>query len=166
MFGGGFYIYGTSTTNFINTIVHNNTLTRSGGSGGWGSRGGGGGVSNNAQVYFVHTNILKNNAENNATTLLGELDLIHLKDRYPGQISGGERQRVAVLRALVNFPKIILADEPTGNLDKDNSIKLLELFKTIKNNFNTTIIVATHDEFVKKYTNRNFNLDSGVLTEI
>ena len=92
---------------------------------------------------------INNNAENNATDLLGKLDLIHLKDRYPGQISGGERQRVAVLRALVNFPKIILADEPTGNLDKDNSIKLLELFNTIKNNFNTTIIVATHDEFVK-----------------
>ena len=109
---------------------------------------------------------INNNAEIKAINLLGELDLINLKNRYPGQISGGERQRVAVLRALVNLPKIILADEPTGNLDKDNSIKLLELFNTIKNNFNTTIIVATHDEFVKNYTNRNFNLDNGVLTEI
>ena len=94
---------------------------------------------------------MKNNAEKNATNLLGKLDLIHVKDRYPGQISGGERQRVSVLRALVNFPKLILADEPTGNLDKENSIKLLELFNTIKNIFNTTIVVATHDDFVKNY---------------
>ena len=103
--------------------------------------------------------------QNNVLDLLNELGLIHLKDRYPGQISGGERQRVAVLRALVNQPKLIFADEPTGNLDKENSNKLLELFNTIKDKFKTTIVVATHDEFVKKYSNRNLILDKGVLTE-
>jgi lipoprotein-releasing system ATP-binding protein len=106
-----------------------------------------------------------NNAIQNAKILLGKLDLIELGNRFPSQISGGERQRIAVLRALVNNPKLILADEPTGNLDKENSIKLLELFNTIKENFKTTIVVATHDEFVKNYTNRNFKLDCGILIE-
>ena len=107
----------------------------------------------------------KNNAENNAIELLKRLELINLKNRYPNEISGGERQRVSVLRAMVNLPKLILADEPTGNLDKENSIKLLKLFKTIKNDFNTSILVATHDELIKEFTNRNFNLDNGILTE-
>jgi len=103
------------------------------------------------------------NAIHNAKNLLGELDLINLENRYPSQISGGERQRIAVLRALVNQPKLILADEPTGNLDKENSVKLLELFNTIKENYKTTIVVATHDEFIKNYTNRNFKLNCGIL---
>ncbi len=106
-----------------------------------------------------------NNAIYNAKELLGKLDLIDLENRYPSQISGGERQRIAVLRALVNQPKLILADEPTGNLDKENSVKLLELFNLIKENYKTTIVVATHDEFIKNYTNRNFKLNCGILIE-
>jgi len=112
------------------------------------------------QMLIKKNNI---NAIHNAKNLLGELDLINLENRYPSQISGGERQRIAVLRALVNQPKLILADEPTGNLDKENSVKLLELFNTIKENYKTTIVVATHDEFIKNYTNRNFKLNCGIL---
>ena len=104
--------------------------------------------------------------KNNAIELLETLGLGHLQNRYPGQISGGERQRIAVLRALVNQPKILFADEPTGNLDQENSNKLLELFNTIKDKFKTTIVVATHDDCVKNFTNRNLYLDNGVLTEI
>lgn len=103
--------------------------------------------------------------QKNAEDLLEQLNLFHLKNRYPGQISGGERQRIAVLRALVNQPKLLFADEPTGNLDQENSNKLLELFNTIKDKFETTIVVATHDEIVKNYTNRNLYLDNGILTE-
>ncbi|MAJ44289.1 MAG: lipoprotein-releasing system ATP-binding protein LolD [Candidatus Marinimicrobia bacterium] len=100
-----------------------------------------------------------------ALELLNELGLIHLKDRFPGQISGGERQRVAVLRALVNQPKLLFADEPTGNLDIENSNKLLELFNTIKDKFKTSIVIATHDEIVKNYSSRNLMLEDGILIE-
>ena len=88
-----------------------------------------------------------------------------MKDRFPGQISGGERQRVAVLRALVNQPKLLFADEPTGNLDIENSNKLLELFNTIKDKFKTSIVIATHDEIVKNYSSRNLMLEDGILIE-
>jgi len=112
---------------------------------------------------LINNNKITN--QKNAEDLLEQLNLFHLKNRYPGQISGGERQRIAVLRALVNQPKLLFADEPTGNLDQENSNKLLELFNTINDKFETTIIVATHDEFVKNYTNRNLHLDNGILTE-
>ena len=75
-------------------------------------------------------------------TLLGIENLI---DKYPNEISGGQRQRVAIARALINNPKIIFADEPTGNLDSKNSLNVFELFKTFANK-GTTIIVATHDK--------------------
>ena len=107
----------------------------------------------------------KNLIRNTAFNLLEQLELGHLKDRYPGQISGGERQRIAVLRAIVNQPILLFADEPTGNLDKENSNKILELFNIIKDKFKTTIVIATHDELVKKYSNRNLLLDKGILLE-
>ena len=107
----------------------------------------------------------KDEIQSNAEEILEQLNLMHLKSRYPSQISGGERQRVAVLRALVNKPKLLFADEPTGNLDKENSNKLLELFNTIKDKFKTTIVIATHDDTIKNYATRNLYIDNGVLTE-
>ncbi len=107
----------------------------------------------------------KEEIQSNAEEILEQLNLMHLKNRFPSQISGGERQRVAVLRALVNKPKLLFADEPTGNLDKENSNKLLELFNTIKDKFKTTIVIATHDDTIKNYATRNLYIDNGVLTE-
>ena len=77
--------------------------------------------------------------------LLKLLGIENLIDKYPNEISGGQRQRVAIARALINNPKIIFADEPTGNLDSKNSLNVFELFKTFANK-GTTIIVATHDK--------------------
>ena len=77
--------------------------------------------------------------------LLKLLGIQNLIDKYPNEISGGQRQRVAIARALINNPKIIFADEPTGNLDSKNSLNVFELFKTFANK-GTTIIVATHDK--------------------
>ena len=76
--------------------------------------------------------------------LLEYLDIRALKNKYPNQISGGQRQRVAIARALANKPKIVFADEPTGNLDSKNSQKVFELLKEIAKK-GTTIVVATHD---------------------
>ena len=77
--------------------------------------------------------------------LLKLLGIQNLIDKYPNEISGGQRQRVAIARALINNPKIIFADEPTGNLDSKNSLNVFELFKAFANK-GTTIIVATHDK--------------------
>ena len=92
-------------------------------------------------------------------TLLGIENLI---DKYPNEISGGQRQRVAIARALINNPKIIFADEPTGNLDSKNSLNVFELFKTFANK-GTTIIVATHDKSLAALANKIYEVKDGKI---
>ena len=77
--------------------------------------------------------------------LLRLLGIENLIDKYPNEISGGQRQRVAIARAMINNPKVIFADEPTGNLDSKNSLNVFDLFKTLTKK-GTTVIVATHDK--------------------
>jgi len=77
--------------------------------------------------------------------LLKLLGIENLIDKYPNEISGGQRQRVAIARALINNPKVVFADEPTGNLDSKNSLNVFELFSNLAKN-GTTVIVATHDK--------------------
>jgi len=98
--------------------------------------------------------------------LLNTLTLSHLKDRFPGELSGGERQRIAFLRSLVNKPKFILADEPTGNLDSENTKILLELIKSFRDKYNIAFIIATHDGNVTKICDRILNLKDGKLHHI
>ena len=86
----------------------------------------------------------------------------NLIDKYPNEISGGQRQRVAIARALINNPKIIFADEPTGNLDSKNSLNVFELFKTFANK-GTTIIVATHDKSLAKLANKIYEVKDGKI---
>ncbi len=98
--------------------------------------------------------------------LLDALSLSHLKDRFPGELSGGERQRIAFLRSLVNKPKFILADEPTGNLDSENTKILLKLIISFRAKYNIAFIIATHDENVTKICDRILNLKDGKLHHI
>jgi cell division transport system ATP-binding protein len=87
------------------------------------------------------------------------------RNQYPHQLSGGESQRVALARAVVNEPLVILADEPTGNLDHKNSVELFELFKRI-NIRGSTILIATHQvSLAKEYGRKILYLDEGVLRE-
>ena len=97
--------------------------------------------------------------------LLDDFGLIKLKDKYPNEISGGERQRVAIIRAIINNPKIIFADEPSGNLDEKNSIKLIDLFKTINRDYGTTILLTTHNPLIASIGSKVFELKSGELKE-
>ncbi|RMZ49178.1 ABC transporter ATP-binding protein [Candidatus Marinimicrobia bacterium PRS2] len=94
------------------------------------------------------------------------LENIGLKARmnhYPNEISGGERQRVAVLRAMVNNPCLILADEPTGNLDRENSLKMLKLMTELKAKYQQSFIIATHDQSILDIADRVLYLKDGKI---
>ena len=101
--------------------------------------------------------------ENLADELFDYVNLTNRKSHYPSELSGGERLRVAVLRALINQPALVLADEPTGNLDGDNSKKLMRLFKKINSDFNQTFIITTHDPEVAKIGTRCLKMINGRL---
>lgn len=91
---------------------------------------------------------------------------VGLEDRgkhLPNQLSGGQMQRVAIARSLVNKPKIILADEPTGNLDRQTGIEILNFMKKINREFGTTIIIVTHDDFVARQGHRIIKLSDGMI---
>lgn len=84
----------------------------------------------------------------------------------PKNLSGGEMQRVAIARALVNTPSVLLADEPTANLDWHNAVKVLNLFKKIRDDFNTTIVIVSHDMHVLEFVDRSMVMNNGILKEI
>jgi putative ABC transport system ATP-binding protein len=86
-------------------------------------------------------------------------------DHYPRQLSGGEEQRVAIARAFVTDPKIILADEPTGDLDYQSAKEILHLMKTLNEKFNKTLIMVTHDPEAEKYASRRLRLLKGELID-
>jgi len=94
--------------------------------------------------------------------LLTILEIQKLKNYYPNEISGGQRQRVAIARALINRPKVIFADEPTGNLDSKNSLNVFNLFKSLANN-GVTIVVATHDKELAKLADITLEVKDGQL---
>lgn len=97
------------------------------------------------------------------------LDIVGLEDKldfYPDQISGGEKQRVAIARALIHQPEVLIADEPTGNLDPDLSAEIINLFEHI-NSLGTTLFVATHDhEMVKRKNKKHIEINSGIISEL
>ncbi|MBT5762279.1 MAG: ABC transporter ATP-binding protein [Nitrospina sp.] len=98
-------------------------------------------------------------------TLLNYVGLWHRADSFPAELSGGEMQRIAIARALVHQPDILLADEPTGNLDSENGMKILDLMKQASIDFQTTVILVTHNPQVAKIGNRHFEIRDGKLTD-
>ena len=98
--------------------------------------------------------------------LIDLFEYFDLKDRmnsFPNDLSGGEKQRVAVMRAVINNPSIIIADEPTGNLDKENALKMMSLFQKLNTEKKLTIIIATHDEDVFNIGHKKYQLVDGCL---
>ena len=98
--------------------------------------------------------------------VLNEVGMINLKDRMPYQLSGGEQQRISIARAILNKPNLILADEPTGNLDPGTSKEIMNLLIKI-NNQGSTILMATHDyDMISKFPKRTLRLEDGKLYEL
>ena len=102
-------------------------------------------------------------ATERARTLLEEVGLGHRMDHKPSQLSGGECQRGAVARALINDPKIILADEPTGNLDSGNSVELSNLFFKMRELHGTTFVIVTHDNMLAERCDRVLHISDGKI---
>jgi len=96
--------------------------------------------------------------------ILTEVGLKGLESRRPNELSGGEKQRVAIARALVKEPKLILADEPTANLDSENAAGVVDIMRKMNKELNTTFIFSTHDPMVMKYAKRCINLKDGMIS--
>jgi lipoprotein-releasing system ATP-binding protein len=105
----------------------------------------------------------KSEAEGKATELLGFLSLAERLDHKPSELSGGEQQRVAVARALINNPSLILADEPSGNLDTENKNELHKLFFKLRDTFSQTIIIVTHDRQLAGMSDRILQIKDGLI---
>ena len=100
-----------------------------------------------------------------AAEYLKKVDLDGFGDKYPHQLSGGEQQRVALARAVINSPAIILADEPTGNLDTENSDIVLDMFKELNERYQQTIIMITHNPEAARHCGRVINMRDGVIVD-
>jgi len=108
----------------------------------------------------------KTESEGEGLRLLQLLGMDHRKDHLPGQVSGGEMQRVAIARAMVNKPKILLADEPTGNLDTKRSSEIIQVLQELNRNAGLTVIMVTHNQELARHANRMFEMRDGRISEI
>tara|TARA_B100000575_G_scaffold167647_1_gene134102 strand:+ start:394 stop:1053 length:660 start_codon:yes stop_codon:yes gene_type:complete len=120
-------------------------------------------VIENIMIPNIIKGIEKKTAYNNAMNFLEKFNLSSIKDQYPSSLSGGEKQRVSIIRSVINKPKLILADEPTGSIDEENKNKVFSLFQSISNDLNTSILIMTHDNNVSNISNNILNLSKGKL---
>ncbi len=119
----------------------------------------------NVELPLLLTGLDRAQRRERAATALRVVGLSERGDHSPGQLSGGEQQRVAIARALVSDPEIIVADEPTGDLDAKNAEDTLGLLRTLKQEFGKTVVMVTHDPRAEKYVDQVHHLDKGVLLE-
>jgi putative ABC transport system ATP-binding protein len=122
-------------------------------------------VFENVELPLIYTGMKRAERKKKVHEVLEKMQIMHRRKHFPQQLSGGQQQRVAVARAVVNDPKLILADEPTGNLDSSNGNEVMELLTDL-NNQGTTIIMVTHSEHDAKFSHRIIRmLDGHKVTE-
>ena len=119
-------------------------------------------LENICMPYLIHNNNYKE-AEKKALQLMKALNILDKKESKPNELSGGEQQRVAIGRALINSPKLILADEPTGNLDSIQSEDMFKLFTEISKSFCTTFLIITHNNKLATMCDRIINIKDGQI---
>lgn len=115
----------------------------------------------NVEALLWPTVLRTKEIEDRAIAALRAVDVLERKDHYPSDLSGGERQRVGMARAIIHQPRVLFADEPTGNLDPASGKMVLELLKKLNRDLGTTMIVVTHDSNLVKYGDRVVKMDRG-----
>ena len=119
----------------------------------------------NVEMPLIFSGISKNERRTRAKEMLERVGLADRMEHKPAELSGGQQQRVSIARALINNPKVILADEPTGNLDSKTSIEILNLLKELNQTYNMTFLVVTHSQVVYKYADKIVKMEDGVLCD-
>ena len=119
-------------------------------------------VYKNLELVLIYGGVSKNERDFMIKNALSEVSLSEKENAYPYELSGGQKQRIGLARAVINHPKIILADEPSGNLDPENSLKIMELLKKL-NNQGQTIVMVTHNMETTKYGNRVISIENGTI---
>lgn len=122
-------------------------------------------IDNVMMPMYINPKIKRKDRKPRAEMLLKKVGLENRMEHLPKELSGGEQQRVAIARALVNDPLILLADEPTGNLDRKNENKVIEIFKQLRDE-GKCIIIVTHSEELSKFADKIYEMDHGVLNEV
>ena len=117
----------------------------------------------NVEMPLIFSGVSKNKSRKRALDMLKKVGLEDRVNHKPSELSGGQQQRVSIARALMNNPKVILADEPTGNLDSKTSVEILELLKELNEKYKTTFVVVTHSKVVYKYATRIIKMKDGLL---
>ena len=118
-------------------------------------------VLENVMLPLLYSKVQRGKAAGSAKEILDATGLGSLSDRLPSQLSGGQQQRVAICRALVVKPTVILADEPTGNLDSTNELEIMDLLTDLNKRNNQTFVIVTHSDYVGGRTNRIINMKDG-----
>lgn len=121
-------------------------------------------LENVAMPLMLRHSVNYKQASQQAEYLLDRVGMSHRLTHQPGELSGGERQRVALARALVTQPKVMLADEPTGNLDRNTAFKIFELLTELKKEFNMAMLIVTHDEELARSADKILHMQDGIWT--
>ncbi|MDO8124391.1 MAG: ABC transporter ATP-binding protein [Candidatus Hermodarchaeota archaeon] len=121
-------------------------------------------VYENVAAPLWPTDLSRQDIEDKAMDVIRAVDMVERKDHIPRQLSGGEQQRTAIARALVNKPKVVFADEPTGDLDTKTGATIMQLLRKLNQQEKITFVVVTHDQELIKYADRHFTMSDGRLS--
>ncbi len=121
----------------------------------------------NVEALLWPTPLTSKEIEKRALAALRDVNMLERKDHIPRQLSGGEKQRIAVARAIIHQPRVLFADEPTGNLDPESGNELMDLFVKLNKDYKTTIVIVTHDEKIaNKYGKKRIRMERGQIVSI